>query len=507
MSSAINFNIGADNTAFISTLKKTQAAGSRAANRIQGSFDKLELGKTVTGLLTVGSAAAALYTVADGLKGVTDYAGRMSDLSSRTGLGVKQTIMLSQAFKNAGLESGAVGASINKLQKALAGANEDGAPTAEIFKKLGLNVYALQAMDPAQQFETVGNAISGLAGDSAKAAAAMAIFGKSGGELLAIFKDAEAFKIAREQVGKLGDEIEKNASTFDKFSDAVGSLELKKMQLFAGIASGISGDLETAADWLNKLDLVGVGQQIVQPVRGAAATASAAKEGNMKPLTEVAMAGTMPATLGPLGVPIAIYRALKRTGEIGAESQAISKSDAAAFAQEAQARSYDQPRPQTGAFAALAAALASAPEPLRASSSIARAGFSPGIDKKFAAASLRANIATRIPSIALRGIASSTIVPKTNIGRFNDLQSGPSAFQRLQSGPRGSTSLLASHQFGLKTADELGYSPGSRPGSFRIPTKADQVAAAKAAQAKKESLVGTNESLGEILTVLKETLK
>jgi hypothetical protein len=88
--------------------------------------------------------------------------------------------------------------------------------------------------------------------------------------MLAILKDAGAIDTAREQVGKLAENLQASAADLDKFSDAVGSLDVKQMQFFAGFAKGISGDLADAADVMNRMDLSGPGKELGIAAAGAA---------------------------------------------------------------------------------------------------------------------------------------------------------------------------------------------------------------------------------------------
>jgi len=58
----------------------------------------------------------------------------------------KQTVVLSQAFKNAGLGAEYIGQSANLLQKALGGVNEMGGHTDAAFRRLGTSIQQLKPL-------------------------------------------------------------------------------------------------------------------------------------------------------------------------------------------------------------------------------------------------------------------------------------------------------------------------------------------------------------------------
>ncbi|MFZ4777052.1 MAG: hypothetical protein ACOYM3_16910, partial [Terrimicrobiaceae bacterium] len=225
--------------------------------------------------LGVGSAVAAVAaigtltrTLVDGTMATANFAGEMSDLAAQTGETAEDAIILGQAFRNAGM-TGMVGQALNLLQKSLAGVNEEGQPTAGIFKRLGLSIDDLKGMRATQQIETISAAISRLRTPADQSRAAMELFGRSGGRMLAILKDSGAIATARTQVGGLAANIGSAGADLDKFSDAMGSLDVKQIQFFAAFSSGIAKDLGQAAEFVNKLDFSKPGKELGEMARGA----------------------------------------------------------------------------------------------------------------------------------------------------------------------------------------------------------------------------------------------
>lgn len=205
---------------------------------------------------------------AEGIKGAASFADQLSEMASKTGQSVETVAVLQQAFKNAGMGADAVAPAINKLQRALAGVNEDGVPTAEVFGRLGLSIDTLRKTDSATALQMIGTAISGLKDPALQAQAAFDIFGRSSVNLMAILKDPTAFDVAKQQLGDLGLVLGASAEELGRFADAYeNGLDAKKMGFFAGAAQTLSGDLGKAADAMNALPTVQLGMAVGNMLR------------------------------------------------------------------------------------------------------------------------------------------------------------------------------------------------------------------------------------------------
>jgi hypothetical protein len=209
-----------------------------------------------------GKLAGLVQGFAAGIKGAADWAGALTDVGARTGQTVAETAVLQQAFNNAGLGAAKVGPALNLMQKALAGINEAGEPTAEVFSQIGLNIEELRRLNGVQQLDAIGQAILRIKDPAAQAAASMKIFGRSGGELLALFKDGQSFAKAREQIGQLALILEQSAPALDAFSDSVGASGVKNLQFFGGAAKELALQLQQLGGALDALDLTASGMAL-----------------------------------------------------------------------------------------------------------------------------------------------------------------------------------------------------------------------------------------------------
>lgn len=254
MSTSLTVRLG------VSGLSGVQAA----FKSVQASANSLAVGvsklaTSATGLL---AGAASVAGVAAGLKEALDMGGRLSDVSARTGIATRSLAILEQAFKDAGVSAEGVGKSVAKMQDSLVSASRGDGAQARAFQTLGLDVQRLLALEPDRQLAEIGKAIAGLDDPARRTAAAMDVFGRSGTELMALFRDATVLDGAAQRVGGLADVMGRRASEFDAISDSLGGLRTKATGLFAGVADLLTPELTRVSEKINALDLTPIGQKI-----------------------------------------------------------------------------------------------------------------------------------------------------------------------------------------------------------------------------------------------------
>lgn len=232
----------------------------KTAASIKSAFSS-NMGKAAMSGLAAGATAAFAGMVA-AIKSAVDAGGELQDMMARTGAEGKGLMILQKAFENADMAASQVPQALNRMQKALAGVNEEGEPTNQAFAKLGLSVAELTKLDPAVAFMKIGEAIASIQSPTERAAIAMELFGKSGGELLKVFNDQSAFELAKQQLGGLVDLLPGMASDLDTVGDAFGSLDDKSRQLGAGIVKELMPALLDVSKWINETDFTEVGTRV-----------------------------------------------------------------------------------------------------------------------------------------------------------------------------------------------------------------------------------------------------
>lgn len=209
----------------------------------------------------VAGASAVVVAASKGMYDAMSKGGELVDLSEQTGLAVDKLMELQVAFEQAGLGADEVGSVVNKMQRSIADAANGSASGQAMFAGLGISLQSLGQMDAAGQLEEVGNKIMAIQDPAQRSAAAMEIFGKSGGRMLALFATG-GLEDAQKALGGQAQLMAQNAAYFDAITDKLSTAALKVQQFFVGMASALVPDLMAAADAINDTDFTDLGVQI-----------------------------------------------------------------------------------------------------------------------------------------------------------------------------------------------------------------------------------------------------
>jgi hypothetical protein len=274
MAGDIHAELGLGISQFLDAVNRVDQRLSQVKAKTEGASYSIGKGLSTTmaaaGAAVAAGAAAAMATLvagAAGLKNAFDLGGRLVDLSSQIGTSAGNAQVLETAFTNAGLGADSVVSTVGKMQKAIAAAAGGG--NSEMFDKLGLDPEQLLNSDPTEAFKKIGEAIASIENPTARAAASMEIFGKSGGRLLSLFGDKGALSFAAEQLGGQSALLDDVAADFDVISDTLGGAFKKLQGFFVGMGARMVEQLKPAFEAFNKLDLSGIGQRFGEKIASA----------------------------------------------------------------------------------------------------------------------------------------------------------------------------------------------------------------------------------------------
>lgn len=209
-----------------------------------------------------GVAAAAIGAgLLAGSKHAITMGGELTDLSAQTGVAISDLMKIQQAYKDNGKEASSAGKDINKMQKAIFAASKDVGGKSDPFAELGLSAEKLMDMNPTEQFFTIANAIKAIENPAEQTAMAMKVFGKSGGELLGVFKGSSLDDVNR-TLGAMPALMERVAGKFDQVDDILGRLPNKSNQFFTGFTAGIIDQVIPAMEKIDGYDFTNLGESI-----------------------------------------------------------------------------------------------------------------------------------------------------------------------------------------------------------------------------------------------------
>lgn len=237
--------------------------GLRAAEAKLKSFGSAIAG---IGAKVAGLGAAIATPFLGAAKSFADAGSELADASARTGVSVEALSALGHAAGQTGSDLSTVEGAIRKMQKALVAGSEENLQAQATFESLGLSVEALSRLSPEKQFQAVAKAIAKVPNPTAKAGAAMQVFGKSGTALIPMINDldkltaeAKAFGLVwtgeeADKADALGDSLDLLAAVMRRVAQTVGSA-------LAPILTELAGALANAAKRV--LDFVNANRPLV----------------------------------------------------------------------------------------------------------------------------------------------------------------------------------------------------------------------------------------------------
>ena len=205
------------------------------------------VGNTIKGALAgiaVGVGVSAFKSMTSEVINSTVAAYRLSD---SLGITTQSLIELQTAgLLSAGLSADEFSGSLQKMVKNLGGIGEDSDKAAGTLDKLGISAESLASMHTDEAFKTIAEAISKVKSPTDQAAAAIAIFGKSGQNLLPMLRGGaagieEAAAKARKFGIALSDvDAAKLVEAHEKFDEIGLAIDGAKDQLVVALAPALS---------------------------------------------------------------------------------------------------------------------------------------------------------------------------------------------------------------------------------------------------------------------------
>lgn len=199
-------------------------------------------GKSLQGIGTKMAmlGAGIVAPLAGAAKLFADMGSDMVDMSQRTGVSVEALSELGFAAEQSGADLGTLEGSFKKMQKMLFEAASGSQTTQETLSSLGLSVEQLAKLSPDEQFKLIADRMAQITDPTLKTATAMAIFGKSGTQLLPMLSSgAKGIEELQQQARDLGLTMAtEDAQAAEAFGDRIDVLwkVLKKIVFTIGSA-------------------------------------------------------------------------------------------------------------------------------------------------------------------------------------------------------------------------------------------------------------------------------
>ena len=156
-------------------------------------------GSIASGVIGAGKAFASLASDS------SETIDQLSKMAARLGVSYAEMSGLSLAAELAGVSVGTLAGAMTKADRAFIEAQRGSKSATDAFARIGLSIDDLGKLDSKGRFDAIADALKALPSPAERSAAAIALFGKSGAELLPLFQSgAKGIRESAEWAERLG---------------------------------------------------------------------------------------------------------------------------------------------------------------------------------------------------------------------------------------------------------------------------------------------------------------
>jgi|688.fasta_scaffold28421_10 hypothetical protein len=239
-------------------LSRVFAGGlSQGVSAIGASVAALANPFTIAAAGIVATGVAAQQVVA-GLLRLEDRVENLGNTADKLGLSFEFIQTLEESANRSGTSIDAVSAAFGRLQKSVLGVDEESKAAQKALAEIGVTSQELADLDPQEQYLKIGQALAGIEDPAKRTATAIALFGKTGTDLIPFFNniagasaDMERFNATLSAVDRT--RIDGLGTAFDGVAVALRGFGQELLTPFIGITQSISEGLSPALTTLGRL--------------------------------------------------------------------------------------------------------------------------------------------------------------------------------------------------------------------------------------------------------------
>ncbi len=177
--------LGLDAADFTKGLTKSEADARRAAQKIAKDLEQAEKFAARFGAALGAGLSAAAIAFDQIIKSAADF----QDISERIGDSAEAVASLGVAAGTAGTSMETIEQATIRLTKGIAGLDKESESAQRALQALNLPIEEFKRLSPVDQLESVAKALAGFRDGAEKTAVAVALFGRSGAQLLPFLRE------------------------------------------------------------------------------------------------------------------------------------------------------------------------------------------------------------------------------------------------------------------------------------------------------------------------------
>ncbi len=177
--------LGLDAVDFTQGMSRSEAEAQRFAAKLASDITSAATAVAI-GLGTIATAAVGAFKL---INDQAETIAAFQQLSEKIGDTAENLASLKKASDVSGTSMDSIAAASVKLTSALSKTDEEGQGAAKAIKALGLDFDAFKKLSPVDQIEAVSKAMNGFEDGANKTAVAVALWGKSGADMIPLLND------------------------------------------------------------------------------------------------------------------------------------------------------------------------------------------------------------------------------------------------------------------------------------------------------------------------------
>lgn len=222
--------MASETSIIISAVDKTEGA----LKSVQGNLGALEgqIGR-LGGIVTGFAALAGAGMFASMIKSTVEANAKLHDMAQSTGASVEALSAMRGVAKISGTDLDGVAGAMTKLAKNMGALDDDSKDASRALASLGLEAGKIRGMGTDEAMHTIAKAMAGFKDSTDKTAISMALFGKSGAQMIPFLNDLG--QVGSLQAKVTAEQAEQADNLQDNFIKLQASGEAWKKELAAGI--------------------------------------------------------------------------------------------------------------------------------------------------------------------------------------------------------------------------------------------------------------------------------
>jgi hypothetical protein len=226
-------------------------------------------------VLAITGLGAAAGGVVRGLVSLEDRVERLGNLADQLGVSFQFVQVLEETGRRTGVSLEGVASAMSRLQRTLAGADEESKKATKALQNLGLSVTDLEGLTEQGRIEVIGQQLAAIEDPAKRSAAAIELFGRSGVQLLPFFRQlGTTAEDVQRLGGALSDLDRTNLDTLGRSLDAISRATTRLGELvllpFTGFVTDVTNALADLIGFVNRVvELIGRGLRPVIDALGA----------------------------------------------------------------------------------------------------------------------------------------------------------------------------------------------------------------------------------------------